>query len=85
MTKSVLTLDALRGEGREKNSCKAGRVIRDLLPEDQATLNDALSGPEEKFPSGRIVNALAGIGVFVTKDTIIKHRRGFCKCNPARR
>jgi len=83
MTK--LMLDSLRGEGREKDSCKVGRILRDLSPEDQEALNDALAGPEVEFPSGRIVSVLAGIELFVTKDTVIKHRRGSCRCNPARR
>lgn len=80
MTKPVLTLDSLRGEGREKGMCKAGRIIRTFSPEDQETLNEALSGPEQLFPSGKMVTVLAELGITITKDTIIKHRRGFCAC-----
>lgn len=80
MVTQALTLDMLRGEGREKGACKAGRLVRGLSPEDQTILNEALYSPEEDFPSSRIVSALAGLGIPVSKDSIIKHRRGLCRC-----
>jgi hypothetical protein len=76
MTKSVLTLEALRG----KSTCKTRQIIDTFSPEDQETLNEALSGPEYEFPSGRMVTVLAELGISVTKDTIIRHRRGHCSC-----
>ena len=81
MTEPKLTLDSLRG----KPPCKAGNIISALSDEDQAILNEALDGPEDEFPSGRIVHVFAMLGISITKDTIIKHRRGFCNCNPSRR
>ena len=80
MVMKTLTLDMLRGEGRWKGVCKAGRIVRGLSHEDQTILNEALSGPEEDFPSSRIATVLAGLGVAITKDSIIKHRRGLCRC-----
>ena len=82
MTKpqSLLTLDSFRGDGHEKGVCKLGRILRKFSPENQATLNEALAGPEVEFPSGRIEDALGEIGVSVGTDTIIKHRRGTCAC-----
>ena len=81
MTEPKLTLDSLRGHP----PCKAESIIRSLSSEDQTTLDEALAGPEDEFPSGRIVHALATLGISITKDTIIRHRRGFCNCNPSRR
>ena len=74
MTK--ITLDSLRG----KTTCKVRQIIDTFSPEDQKTLNEALSGPEDEFPSGRMMTVLAELGISVTKDTIIKHRRGHCAC-----
>lgn len=71
-----------RGKGGQ---CKIGRIISAMGDKDQATLNEALAGPEDEFPSGRIMTALEGLGISMSKDTIIKHRRGFCACNPSRR
>ena len=76
MTEPKLTLDSLRG----KLPCKTRQIIDTFSPEDQETLNEALSGPEDEFPSGRMVTVLADLGVSVTKDTIIRHRRGQCAC-----
>ena len=76
MTKPPLTLDALR----EKSSCKTREILDSFSPEDRETLAAALSGPEDEFPSGRIVTVLGELGISVTKDTIIKHRRGRCSC-----
>ena len=76
MTEPKLTLDSLR----VKRGCKTRQILDTFSPEDQATLNEALSGPEDEFPSGRIMTALADLGIYVTKDTIIKHRRGRCAC-----
>lgn len=81
MTEPKLTIESLRA----KTGCKIRQIIDSLSPEDQETLNEALSGPEDEFPSGRIMTALAELGIYVTKDTIIKHRRGSCACNPSRR
>jgi hypothetical protein len=80
MTKTLLTLDQLRGEGRIKGLCKVGRVIRDLTPEDRAIVVEALAGPEDEFPSGRIATVLGAMGFSVGSDAIIKHRRGGCAC-----
>jgi hypothetical protein len=76
----TLTLDSLRGEGREKGLCKVGRIIRSLTPEDYAIVVEALAGPEAEFPSGRIATALVGMGLSIGSDSIIKHRRGACAC-----
>jgi len=76
MTEPKLTLDSLRAP----TGCKARRIIDGFSPEDQKTLNEALSGPEDEFPSGRMVTTLAELGISVSKDTIIKHRRGHCSC-----
>jgi hypothetical protein len=81
MTEPRLTLDALR----VPTGCKIRRILNTFSPEDQVTLNEALSGPEDEFPSGRIMTALGDLGISITKDTIIKHRRGHCACNPSRR
>ena len=76
----VLTLDSLRGEGHEKDSCKMARVIRTLSPENQIVLGDALHGLEAEYPSTRIVGALKYLDITVATDTVIKHRRGTCAC-----
>lgn len=76
MTQPVTTLET----SREIRTCKVGDIINSLCAEDQATLNEALDGPEDLFPSGRIVTILATLGISITKDSIIKHRRGFCRC-----
>jgi len=76
MTEPQLTLDSLR----VKTGCKTRQIIDTFSPEDQETLNEALSGPEDEFPSGRMMSVLAELGISVTKDTIIKHRRGHCAC-----
>jgi hypothetical protein len=78
MTEPKLTLDSLRG----KLTCKTRQIIDSFSPEDQATLNEALAGPEDEFPSGRLVTVLAELGISITKDTIIRHRRGHCSCKP---
>jgi len=72
----LLTLDALR----VSTGCKIRRILDTFSPEDQATLIEALSGPEDEFPSGRIMTALGNLDISVTKDTIAKHRRGRCAC-----
>ena len=76
MTEPKITLASLR----VKASCKTRQIIDTFSPEDQETLNEALSGPEDEFPSGRMMTVLAELGIRVTKDTIIKHRRGQCAC-----
>jgi hypothetical protein len=76
----VLTLDSLRGEGRESGTCKVVRLVRTLSPENQEVINDALSGPEFEFPSAKIETALRSLGLSISDDPIIKHRRGLCTC-----
>lgn len=72
----LLTIDSMR----VKTGCKIRHILDTFSPEDQATLNEALQGPEDEFPSGRIMTALGDLDISVTKDTIIKHRRGRCAC-----
>lgn len=76
----VLRLDSLRGDGRDPGRCKIGIVLGALSPGNQEVINQALSGSETEFPSGKIVSALGSMKIVVTSSTVIKHRRGQCRC-----
>jgi hypothetical protein len=77
---SALTLDDLRGEGRVAGMCKFHRIYLELSPENKKVVLAAIMGGESDFPSGRIANVLSNLGHLVSTDTVIKHRRGRCRC-----
>lgn len=76
----VLNLDSLRGGGRDPGRCKIGIILGTLSPGNQEVINQALSGNELEFPSTRIANVLNAMSITMSVDTVIKHRRGLCKC-----
>lgn len=60
--------------------CVVARLLSDMTDELRSVVIQALAGDEHRYASNRISSVLARKGVFVSRSSVVAHRRNLCSC-----
>jgi len=61
-----------------RSPCKVRKVLDEMDANDRESLSDVLFS--NNYPITIISSVLAGRGIYISEDTLRKHRLGRCSC-----
>ena len=71
--------DLIGGQGRPAGTCKLGRALTKLDPDDAEVVRQAIGHPEGNV--ARIARWMADNGFLMAQQTVRRHRNGDCGCD----